>query len=57
MIYVLMITTIVTVLVVSTLVVSSTAVIPAVRSGYNQAAYAAAQSGSPSPDSWPGTAA
>jgi hypothetical protein len=45
MIYVLMITAIVTVLVVSTLVVSSSAVIPAVRSGYNQAAYAAAQGG------------
>jgi hypothetical protein len=45
MIYVLMITTIVTVLVGATSVVAATSVIPAVRSGLNQAAYAAAQGG------------
>jgi len=45
MIYVLMISTIITVLVGSTLVVAASSVVPAVRAAYNQAAYAAAQGG------------
>jgi len=45
MIYVLMITTIVTILVTSTLMVAAASIVPAVRSAYNQAADAAAQSG------------
>ncbi len=45
LIYVLMITTIVTVLVASALVVSASNVVPSVRSAYNQAATAAAQGG------------
>ena len=45
MIYVLMISTVVTLLVGTTLMVSANSILPAVRSAYNQAADAAAQSG------------